>query len=146
MILAIAEPILVTENQLVLLGHSSGGTTLVLWDDAGNSATIDIRVTRDFSQLQAALREVDPRIIVKPVFSGGTDRIILLGDVDHPESVIRAFGSANVFMDDRGMNIQIANSRLITARIGEMSAMGGGAGEAAAVVAAVVVVADSLLN
>ncbi len=122
----IAEPILVTENQLVLLGHNSGGATLVLWDDAGNSATIDIRVTRDFSQLQAALREVDPRIIVKPIFAGGTDRIILLGDVDHPESVIRAFGSSNVFMDDRGMNIQIANGRLITARIGEMMAQGGG--------------------
>ncbi len=123
---SIAEPILVTENQLVLLGHASGGATLVLWDDAGNSATIDIRVTRDFSQLQAALREVDPRIIVKPVFSGGSDRIILLGDVDHPESVIRAFGSANVFMDDRGMNIQIANSRLVTARIGEQTTQGGG--------------------
>ncbi len=125
---SIAEPILVTENQLVILGHASGGTTLVLWDDGGNSATIDIRVTRDFSQLQAALREVDPRIIVKPIFSGGSDRIILLGDVDHPESVIRAFGSANVFMDDRGMNIQVANSRLITARIGEQSSSGGGGG------------------
>jgi len=127
---SIAEPILVTENQLVLLGHASGGTTLVLWDDAGNSATIDLRVTRDFSQLQAALREVDPRIIVKPIFAGGSDRIILLGDVDHPESVIRAFGSANVFMDDRGMNIQVANSRLITARVGEQSAQGGGQGGA----------------
>lgn len=125
---SIAEPILVTENQLVLLGHASGGATLVLWDDAGNSATIDIRVTRDFSQLQAALREIDPRIIVKPIFAGGTDRVILLGDVDHPESVTRAFGSANVFMDDRGMNIQIANSRLITARIGEMMNMSGGGG------------------
>lgn len=132
---SIAEPILIAENQIVLLGHNSGGTTLVLWDDAGNSAAIDLRVMHDFSQLQAALREIDPRIIIKPIYGGGggADRIILLGDVDHPESVIRAFGSANVFMGDAGMEIQVANSRLIRARIGELgasgaSSMGGGGG------------------
>ncbi len=52
---SIAEPILVAENQIVLLGHNSGGATLVLWDDAGNSAAIDLRVSRDFSQLQASI-------------------------------------------------------------------------------------------
>ena len=126
----IAEPILIAENQLVLLGHNPGGATLVLWDDAGNSAAIDLRVMHDFSQLQAALREIDPRIIVKPIYGGGGDhdRIILLGDVDHPESVIRAFGSANVFMGDSGMQIQVANGRLISARIGEQGAGGGGFG------------------
>jgi Flp pilus assembly secretin CpaC len=122
----IAEPVVVAENQIVLLGKAPGGATLVLWDDAGNSVAIDLRVTRDFSQLQAALREIDPRIIVKAFTVGGADRVLLLGDVDHPESVIRAFGSANVFMDDRGMNIQVANSRLINARIGETGGAGGG--------------------
>jgi Flp pilus assembly secretin CpaC len=124
----IAEPVVVAENQIVLLGKAPGGATLVLWDDAGNSMAIDLRVTRDFSQLQSALREVDPRIIVKAFSVGGTDRVLLLGDVDHPESVIRAFGSANVFMDDRGMNIQVANSRLINSRIGEQGGAGGGGG------------------
>ncbi|PWT96553.1 MAG: hypothetical protein C5B53_09435 [Candidatus Melainabacteria bacterium] len=125
---SIAEPVVVAENQIVLLGKSPGGATLVLWDDAGNSMAIDLRVARDFSQLQSALREIDPRIIVKAFSVAGSDRVLLLGDVDHPESVIKAFGSANVFMDDRGMNIQVANSRLINARIGETSAAGGGAG------------------
>jgi len=125
---SIAEPILVAENQIVLLGHASGGATLVLWDDAGNSAAIDLRVSRDFSQLQATLREIDPRIIIKPINNGDHDRIILLGDVDHPESIIRAFGSANVFMADSGMNIQVANSRLITEKVGEQGSMGGGGG------------------
>jgi Flp pilus assembly secretin CpaC len=125
---SIAEPVVVAENQIVLLGKSPGGATLVLWDDAGNSMAVDLRVARDFSQLQAALREIDPRIIVKAFSVAGSDRVLLLGDVDHPESVIKAFGSSNVFMDDRGMNIQVANSRLINARIGETSAAGGGAG------------------
>lgn len=133
---AIAEPVVVAENQLVLLGKSPGGSTLVLWDDAGNSIAIDIRVNRDYSSLQSTLREIDPRIIVKPFSVGGSDRVLLLGDVDHPESVIRAFSAANAFMDDRGMKILAANSRLLDVKIGEQgqqaaSAQGGQTGQLA---------------
>jgi Flp pilus assembly secretin CpaC len=134
---SIAEPVVVSENQMVLLGKSPGGATLVVWDDAGNSLAVDVHVERDFSQLQATLREIDPRIIVKPFSVGGSDRVILLGDVDHAESVIRAFTAANAFMDDRGMKIMAANSRLINEKLGEMpinmmlamqGMMGGGGG------------------
>jgi len=125
---AIAEPVVVAENQLVLLGKAPGGATLVIWDDAGNSVAVDLKVSRDYSGLQATLREIDPRIIVKPFSVGGGDRVLLLGDVDHPESVIRAFSCANAFMDDRNMNIIAANSRIISARIGEQGAGGGGGG------------------
>ncbi len=122
----IVEPVVISENQLVLLGKSPGRATMVLWDDAGNSSAIDVRVTRDYTQLQSTLREIDPRIIVKTYSVGGSDRVVLLGDVDHPESVIRGFSASNVYMDDRGMNIQVANNRLINARIGEVGASGGG--------------------
>jgi len=122
----VAEPVIVAENQMVLLGKAPGKATLVLWDDAGNSTAIELRVSRDYSQLQATLREIDPRIIVKTYSVGGSDRVILLGDVDHVESVIRAFAASNVFMDDRGMSIQVANNRLVGARIGEIGAQGGG--------------------
>ncbi|MCA0313573.1 MAG: pilus assembly protein N-terminal domain-containing protein [Candidatus Melainabacteria bacterium] len=115
----IAEPVVVSENQLVLLGKSAGTCTMVLWDDAGNSVALDLRVSRDYSQLQATLREIDPRIIVKAFSVAGSDRVLLTGDVDHPESIIKAFAASNVFMDDRGMNIQVANSRILAGRIGE---------------------------
>ena len=124
----IAEPVVVSENQLVLLGKSQGTTTMVLWDDAGNSVALDLRVSKDYAQLQATLREIDPRIIVKTFSVGGSDRVLLTGDVDHPESIIKAFAAANVFMDDRGMNIQVANSRIIAGRIGEQAGGGGGGG------------------
>jgi len=124
----VVEPVVISENQLVLLGKSPGRATMVLWDDAGNSSAIDVRVTRDYTQLQSTLREIDPRIIVKTYSVGGSDRVVLLGDVDHPESVIRGFAASNVYMDDRGMNIQVANNRLINARIGEIGAGGGGGG------------------
>ncbi|HEY9785533.1 MAG TPA: pilus assembly protein N-terminal domain-containing protein [Candidatus Obscuribacterales bacterium] len=121
---SIAEPVVVAENQIVLLGKSPGGATMVLWDDAGNSICVDLRVNRDYSQLQSTLREIDPRVVVKAFSVGGSDRVILLGDVDHAESVIRAFAAANAFMDDRGMQIIVANSRLIDVSVGER----GGAG------------------
>jgi Flp pilus assembly secretin CpaC len=124
----VAEPVVVAENQLVLLGKAPGTSTLVLWDDAGNSVSIDLRVSKEYSQLQSTLREIDPRIIVKAFSVGGSDRVLLTGDVDHPESIIKAFAASNVFMDDRGMNIQVANSRIVAGRIGETggSAAGGG--------------------
>lgn len=125
---SIAEPVIVAENQIVLLGKTPGTATMVLWDDAGNSVAIDLRVARDYGQLQSTLREIDPRIVLKPYNVGGSDRVILLGDVDHPESVIRAFAASNTFMDDRGMNIQVANNRLINARIGELGTGGGSGG------------------
>ncbi|MBX9948903.1 MAG: pilus assembly protein N-terminal domain-containing protein, partial [Candidatus Obscuribacterales bacterium] len=133
---SIAEPVVVAENQIVLLGKSPGGATMVLWDDAGNSIAVDLRVSRDYSQLQATLREIDPRIVVKAFSVGGSDRTLLLGDVDHAESIIRAFMAANAFMDDRGMIIQAANSRLINARVGEQAqgaagAVGGQTGQLA---------------
>jgi Flp pilus assembly secretin CpaC len=124
---AVAEPVVVSENQIVLLGKTPGSATLVLWDDAGNSVAIDLRVTRDYAQLQSTLREIDPRIIVKAFSVGGADRVLLLGDVDHTESVVRAFSASNVFMDDRGMNVQVSNNRLVNGRIGEQSTQGGGA-------------------
>jgi Flp pilus assembly secretin CpaC len=125
---SIAEPVVVAENQLVLLGKAPGTATLVVWDDAGNSLAIDVRVSHEYSTLQAMLREVDPRIIVRPFAVGGADRVILTGDVDHPESVIRAFAIANAFMDDRGMNIVVAGNRILGARLGEQGGSGGGGG------------------
>jgi Flp pilus assembly secretin CpaC len=125
---SIAEPVVVSENQLVLLGKTPGTATLVIWDDAGNAAAVDLRVTRDYNQLQSTIREIDPRIIVKAFSVGGSDRVLLLGDIDHPESLIKAFAAANVFLDDRGMNINVANSRLVNARVGEQGSGGGGGG------------------
>jgi Flp pilus assembly secretin CpaC len=127
---SIAEPVVVAENQMVLLGKAPGTATLVIWDDAGNSVAIDIHVNHDFTQLQAMLREIDPRIIVKAFSVGGSDRVILSGDVDHPESVIKAFATANAFMDDRGMNITVAGDRIMGVRPGEQGGAQGGGGQA----------------
>ena len=125
---SIAEAVVVSENQMVLLGKLPGTCSLVIWDDLGSAIAVDLRVTRDYVQLQSTLREIDPRIIVKAFSVAGSDRVLLLGDVDHAESLIRAFAADNVFLDDRGMNISVANGRLVNARIGEQGGSGGGGG------------------
>jgi hypothetical protein len=94
----------------------------------GNSISVDLRVSRDYTQLQTTLREIDPRIIVKAFSVGGSDRVLLTGDVDHTESIVKAFAASNVFMDDRGMNIQVVNSRIIAGRIGEAGGTAAGGG------------------
>jgi len=124
----IAEPVVVSENQMVLLGKAPGTCTMLLWDDAGNSISVDLRVSRDYTQLQTTLREIDPRIIVKAFSVGGSDRVLLTGDVDHTESIVKAFAASNVFMDDRGMNIQVVNSRIVAGRIGEQGGTSTGGG------------------
>ncbi|MBA4075103.1 MAG: hypothetical protein C0508_08675 [Cyanobacteria bacterium PR.023] len=125
----IAEPVVVSENQMVLLGKAPGTCTMLLWDDAGNSISVDLRVSRDYTQLQTTLREIDPRIIVKAFSVGGSDRVLLTGDVDHTESIVKAFAASNVFMDDRGMNIQVVNSRIVNGRIGEVGGTAAGGGQ-----------------
>ncbi len=122
----VAEPIVVSQDQIVLLGKSPGVATLLLWDDAGNSSSLDLHVSRDYSGARSASKEADPRTIIKPVSSNGSDRMIQMGSVDNAESVIRSFSSGNAVSDDRGMNIQNANNRLINKPVGERSRSGGG--------------------
>lgn len=114
---------------MVLLGKAPGTCTMLLWDDAGNSISVDLRVSRDYTQLQTTLREIDPRIIVKAFSVGGSDRVLLTGGSDHTESIVKAFAASNVFMDDRGMNIQVVNSRIVNGRIGEVGGTAAGGGQ-----------------
>lgn len=132
---AIADVVVVAENQIVIIGKTAGAASLVLWDDAGNAAAIDMLVTRDYSQLQSTLREIDPRIIVKSYSVQGVDKVLLLGDVDYVETVVKAFQAASTYMDDIGWNVVVANNRIVdrtgqSAMIGEMgmgASMAGGA-------------------
>jgi Flp pilus assembly secretin CpaC len=83
------------------------------------------------------IREIDPRIIVRSFSVGGSDRVILTGDVDHAESIIKAFATANAFMDDRGMQITVAGNRILGARLGELGGNAGGGGAQAGLLSAI---------
>lgn len=51
----IAEPVVVAENQFLLLGRKPGKTTLGLWDDAGGVVCMDVRVERQHGLFKSAV-------------------------------------------------------------------------------------------
>lgn len=62
---SIAEPALVSESQLILLGKTPGIATLVLWDDAGNTTSLAVDVAKDYGQLQQNVQTLGPGVLVR---------------------------------------------------------------------------------
>ncbi|MBY0548338.1 MAG: pilus assembly protein N-terminal domain-containing protein [Candidatus Obscuribacterales bacterium] len=113
----IAELVSTSGNELLIRGRLPGTTTLVLSDESGTKSFIEVRVER---QLTAEEQQQPHRSkTVKFIPVGGSDRIILTGDVGSNEELIKLFGVGNASTDDRGMNIEAANNRVIKSRPGE---------------------------
>lgn len=105
----------VSGEDLTISGRFPGATTLILTDDAGRKSFISVTV-----QTEAEASQVPSRArSVKLVPVGSSDRIILTGDVDSPEQLLRLFTNGNASTNDRGMNVESANDRLINVRPGE---------------------------
>jgi Flp pilus assembly secretin CpaC len=45
----IAEPVVISANEILLLGKAPGAVKLTMWDDAGNFESIILRVSKDYS-------------------------------------------------------------------------------------------------
>lgn len=117
----VAEPVVVAENQLVLLGKSPGVTSIIIWDDAGNVSYLDLRVSKNYGPVRSASQGLNQGTTVKPVSINGSDRLIQMGTVDNAESVIRSSATGNTVTNDRGLKIEGANNRLPTQPVGERS-------------------------
>lgn len=108
------------KNQLILQADRPGATEISVWNEANDCIKIHLKVKpRDYAKLRAALREIDSGITVEISSNAGTDRISLLGTVDRMETITKAFAAALVFMDDRGINMELEDGTLINGRIGD---------------------------
>jgi Flp pilus assembly secretin CpaC len=62
---AVAEPIVIARDQVVLLGRAPGRATLEIWNSVGNMVGIEVRVAKDgvpfASRISAAVEAPDPR-------------------------------------------------------------------------------------
>jgi Flp pilus assembly secretin CpaC len=58
----IAEPVVVSDTELVLLGKAPGKATVGLWDDAGNTVGIEVRVRRPGDAIQTIFRAFEEKI------------------------------------------------------------------------------------
>lgn len=160
----IAEPVVIAGNEIILLGKSPGTVTLVLWDDAGNTAAMTINVSRhalvqtpdsfapksqsgeqppianESGTENAAANVASPNAQVdasnapkaQAVRTSGRgikmvpagNGVVMMGDVESTEALIRGYSGATSSNDDRGINIQAANNRLTNSKPGEVGVGG----------------------
>lgn len=104
-------------EQATLTGRFPGTTMLMLYDNSGSVSYNEVRVETELTRHSSSGRNA-----VKFIPVGDSGRLILTGEVDSPEQLIRLFTTGNTGADDRGMNIDAANNRLLNKRIGEQGA------------------------
>ncbi len=68
-----------TPTQLVVEGKQAGESSLIMWDEAGNSRMLDVTVDQDVSGLRAAIEQAYPNYDIRAEADGG--RVILSGTV-----------------------------------------------------------------
>jgi Flp pilus assembly secretin CpaC len=93
-------------NELTIRGKAHGGAVMVITDKCGNLLDVNVAVL-DYKLLQETLHFIDPRIEFRHRVFDGAEQLVLYGDVDKPETIIRAFSVGKVFMDGRGMNYKV---------------------------------------
>jgi pilus assembly protein CpaC len=79
---AAVETLVTSPTQVVVEGKAAGGSSLILWDEAGNSQMLDVIVELDVSELRAAIERAYPKQQIAVLVDGG--RLILSGSVSAP--------------------------------------------------------------
>jgi pilus assembly protein CpaC len=85
---AIAEPVVVSPNELLLNGKTLGSTSLILWEAGGAPRLFTVEVTVDAPALERYLQAVMPAESIGVSASGNS--VSLSGTVKDPNSVERA--------------------------------------------------------
>ena len=76
---AVVETLVTSTTQVVVEGKAAGNSSLILWDDAGNSQMLDVIVDVDVSGLRNAIAQEYPNQQINVQSDGG--RLILSGNV-----------------------------------------------------------------
>lgn len=118
----IAEIVSFAQNELTLRGRLPGATTLVVSDESGSKSYICLQVESETGATKN--RQSDGQNAVKFIPVGGAARIILTGATDSTEELIKLFSVGNASVDDRGMNIEAVNNRVLNRRPDEPGSSG----------------------
>lgn len=76
------ETLVTSPTQVVVEGKAAGTSSLILWDEAGNSQLLDVIVELDVSELRAAIERAYPNQKIDVQVDGA--RLILSGNVSAP--------------------------------------------------------------
>ena len=68
----VIEVLATTPNQVVVEGKAAGNSSLILWDESGQSQMLDVIVDLDVSGLRTALQHAFPtsRLLCRPMAAG----------------------------------------------------------------------------
>jgi pilus assembly protein CpaC len=92
----LADPVIITSQQVYLSGKAVGITNLTLWgEDDRVLAIFEVEVAPDLSQLQAKLQEILPEEAIR--VTAAHDTITLFGEVSSPAHLSMALTIAQAF-------------------------------------------------
>jgi pilus assembly protein CpaC len=106
--------LLLSPNEVYLLGKSIGSTNVVLLDRSGQCTAFDVVVTMDTGALQSVLGQLMPEekgVRVATAF----DSVVLMGSVSDASAVIRVMDLATAYVRNAGGGASVAgaNPRIV---------------------------------
>lgn len=104
--------LLLSPNEIYLLGKTVGSTNVVLVDRAGGCTALDVTVAMDVTSVQSALTTLLPHETGIKV-SSAYDSIVLMGTVTDATKVDRAIEIASAYVRDGGGGKNGRNQRVL---------------------------------
>jgi pilus assembly protein CpaC len=92
------EAVATTPTQVVVEGKAPGKSSLILWDEAGNSRMLDVTVDQDVSGLRTAIEDAFPNNNIEAEADGG--RVILSGMVPDKSAMQEVMKMAGLYSKD----------------------------------------------
>jgi len=105
----VIESVLTSPTELVLTAKTTGGSSLLLWEEAGQSRMMDISADLDVSALQDALQQSYPNLPVDAQSQEG--KVVLVGKVPSPEIAEQMVKMAGNFSKEVVNGLQVAVPR-----------------------------------
>ncbi len=118
----IADSILLSPQQIYVIGKSIGTTTLTLWDSMRKVWVIDIEVHPDIMRLKERLKEILPSESIR--VTAANDGLTLYGNVSSASNMAQALAIAEIFAPEKVVNLmQVAGVHqvMLEVRVAEMS-------------------------
>jgi pilus assembly protein CpaC len=106
---AIASPMIVSPNQVLIHGQMPGTVTLMLWDDQERSRSYDLEVDADITNLRRAMQDVFPDEKIVVTQSGSA--VVLNGNVSSKPVADRAAALAQTQAKNVVNMLQTAETR-----------------------------------
>ena len=101
----IVDVVVVSPNQILVSGKSPGASSLLIWDEAGQTRTFDALVDLDKAELVARIRQLIPNEPIEVETRGGV--VTLSGRVSSPAVADRALALAEAMAPRKGSVVSL---------------------------------------